>query len=115
MKRLTIITLVAISGCSRQQQQPSPIPDTFDNLDAWQAHATEQIKSWVPLGTPATNAQKIMEEHSFTTISNSPSFVECYSRSMSLNDPVEQNIEAWFYLNDGKVSGERVFTSLKGP
>jgi hypothetical protein len=115
MKSRAIILLIVVSGCTQQQEQ-NPIPDTFNSLDAWQAHASNQVRNWVPLGTPAVDARRVMEQYQFTTITNCPSFLECYFRSLTTwTNPVEENIDVWFYLNDGKVSREQVFTSLKGP
>ncbi len=114
MKCLTIILLVAVSGCARQQ--PCPIPDTFSSLDAWQAHASNQVRSWVPLGAAAVDAQRVMEEHNFRVFTNSPALLGCGYRSQSTwRDLVEQSITVHFYLNDGKVTNEVVTTWLTGP
>ena len=115
MKWRAIILLVAISGCARQHEQ-DPIPDKFNSLDAWQAHASNQVQGWVPLGTPAVDAQHIMEQHHFTTFTNCSSLLGCDHHSLaSWANPVEECIVVCFYLNDAKVSSERVTTSLKGP
>lgn len=114
MKRIVIVLLFAISGCARQQ--PGPIPDNFNSLDAWQTHASNEIQSWVPLGTTVTNAQQTMKQHQFIVYSNSPSFLGCEYRSLStLRDIVEETIIADFSVTNGKVSSEGVRTYLTGP
>jgi hypothetical protein len=115
MKWCAIILLATICGCAGEQK-PDPIPDTFKSLDDWQASASNRVRSWVPLGTRAVDAQQIMEQHQFTTFTNCPTLLGFYYRSSSSwKNPVEECITVYFSLNSGNVSGEGVTTYLKGP
>jgi hypothetical protein len=114
MRWRVIILLIALGGCAHQPADP--IPDTFSTPEAWQAHASNQIQAWVPLGTPAMNAQMVMEQHNFLIVTNSPAFlVVSYESSGSWKNPMEEIINVTFQLENGNVSNELVGTGLKGP
>lgn len=109
-----MVLLMAMCGCAHQP--PDPIPDTYKSLDEWQVQASRQVRGWVPLGTPNTNARHTMEQHGFTTWTNSLDFLGCYYQSSgSWKNLVEECINVNFHLTDGKVLTERVTTGLKGP
>jgi hypothetical protein len=108
------VLIFIISGCAREQ--PNPIPDTFNSLDSWQVHASNQIRAWVPLGTDVVDAQHTMEQHNFTIFTNSSALLGCdYWAPGTWKDPIEEQIRVFFYLNDGKVSNDWVGTFLTGP
>src|ERR1700722_15030642 len=92
MKWQAIIVLALISSCARQQEQ-NPIPDTFNSLNDWQAFASNQVRNWVPPGTPTADAEHIMEQHHFTTFTNGPTFLGYYYySSTSWKNLVEERI-----------------------
>ena len=87
--------------------------------------AALQIQSWVPDGTSLADARHIMEQHQFTcsVLTNASfgdltnaDFLYCDYRlaNSQITPVVYQMWMVALVLNDGKVSGVRVNTGLKG-
>jgi hypothetical protein len=112
VKTFALIAIFTLSGCAHDQK-----------LSDQPAQAAAQIRTWVPIGTSQTEAQRIMEQHHFTcsVMTNSSfgdlkatDFLFC-SHSASAGWPVVRRWQAALALSDSKVSDVRVSTGLVGP
>jgi len=114
MKIIPLLTLLAFCGCAHTEK-----------LSDQPAQAASQIERWVPIGTPLTQAQRVMEQHHFTcsVMTNSTfgdlkgiDFLYCdYREANSQLVPVVYQVwQVALVLADGKISSVRVSTGLKG-
>ncbi len=107
---LTLILLLAVSGCS-----------SADHLSAQPSQAEAQILLWIPVGTAVADAQSIMEKHHFTcsTIRNgkwgSEAGIDYLYCDYTSGEPfVKRRWQAALILVDNKVSSVSVSTALIG-
>lgn len=107
---LGIFAAIALSGCSHTaelSEQPSV--------------AASQIEHWVPLGSTAGDALRVMRQHGFacSTVTNGTfgnlrgvNYLYCDHSSGGI---VQRRWQAALVLAGGKVSGVQVSTGLVGP
>jgi len=109
MRFLPLILFVVLAGCSRAERLSSP------------AEATAQVQRWVAVGTPATDARQVMEQHGFTCslVTNGTfgtlrgvDYVYCDRLEGSIT---KQRWQAAIVLVEGKVSAVHVTTGFVGP
>ena len=114
-KILATAVVFALAGCSHDEK-----------ISEQQSKAEAQIQHWVPIGTPASDAQHIMEQHHFTcsvmTNSNfgevkAGDFLHCDNSTADdqVSPIVKRRCQAALVLNDGTVSAIHVNTGLVGP
>jgi hypothetical protein len=110
MRFLSFILLLVLAGCSRAERLP-----------AQPNEATAQVRRWIPVGTSAIDAQRIMEQHGFTCslVTNGSfapfrgaDFVYCDRRENSIT---QRRWQVALVLDGGKVSAVQVTTKLAGP
>lgn len=116
MRTITLIMLLALTGCSHSSPPLSGEP----------AQAASQIQSWVPVGTPLADARRIMEQHQFTcSVTTNGSFGDSKAADLLYCDRsvadsqvtpiVSRRWQVALVLSDGKISAVRVSTGLIGP
>jgi hypothetical protein len=110
MRFLPLILFIAFAGCSRAER-----------LSTQPTEATAQVQRWVAVGTSATDARRVMEQHGFTCsfVTNGTfgtlrgvDYVYCDRREGSI---IQGRWQAALVLVEGKVSGVHVTTGLIGP
>src|SRR5215471_18132568 len=110
MRFLPLIFFITLAGCSRAER-----------LSSQPAEATAQIQHWVAVGTSATDARRVMEQHGFSCslVTNGAfgtlrgvDYIYCDRREGSIT---QQRWEAALVLVEGKVSAVHVTTGLVGP
>ena len=110
MRFLLLIVFIALAGCSLAER-----------LSSQPAEATAQIQRWVAVGTSATDARRIMEQHGFTcTLVTNSAFADLRGVDYLYCDRQEGSItkqrwQAALVLVEGKVSEVRVTTGFVGP
>ncbi len=104
------------AGCATTNEPP--LPENY-------AGATVQIKKWVPLGTAATDAKRIMQQHGFTCtlerntrlsaeIVTDDLYCELvWPATRSLEVP-QRRWQAFLFLKNDKVADFSVATVLVG-
>ena len=116
MKILALAILFTAASCAHR---PAPLSDK-------PAQAESQIQSWVPVGTPLADAQRIMQQHNFTcSVSTNSSFgdlhgadflyCDCHFADSGFTPIVYRVWKVALVLGDGKITGVRVSTGLVGP
>ena len=110
MKFLIFILLITAVGCSRAER-----------LSTQPAEATAQVQRWVPVGTAATEARRVMEQHGFTcSLVTNGTFADLHGIDYVYCDRqeggvVQQRWQAALISVEGKVSAVRVETGFVGP
>ena len=115
MKILALVVMLAVGGCSHDEQ-----------LSDQPTQAEAQIQSWVPVGTLQTDAQRIMGQHRFAcSVMTNSSFVGLTNTDFLYCDYriadgrifpiVTTRWQVALVLADGKVSAVHVATGLIGP
>jgi len=108
--RAVFFTLLLLCGCSRSEQ-----------LSEQPSVAASQVRAWVPVGTTATEASRIMQAHHFncsamTNGSFGPlkqiDYLYCDYRQRGT---VQRRWQAALVLTNGKVADVQVTTGLIGP
>ena len=110
MRFLLLMLFVGLASCSSSER-----------LSTHPAEATTQVQRWVAVGTSATDARRIMEQHGFTCslIANGTfgtlrgvDYLYCNRHDGSI---IQQRWQVALLLVEGKVSVVHVTTGSVGP
>jgi hypothetical protein len=107
VKVLALLFLITACGCAHQQQ-----------LSGRQPQATAQIQTWIPIGTPVSDARRILEMHGFRFVSaadGTKPLEFSYMSPESIWDPIVVEGHAYLSVNDGKIAAVQILVSLTGP
>jgi hypothetical protein len=115
MRFLPLLCLsLLLSGCAAPPKGSPPLPNDT-------AGASAEIQRWIPLGTPAAQAQATLEQHGFTVKNVPPSSGSAtggylYATASWPKDVLLQ--DTWsctLHLTDGKFSSVSVTITMLGP
>ena len=116
-RRLLAAALLLAAGCATTNDAP-PLPENYSG-------ALAQIQKWAPVGTPAAEAKKIMQQHGFkctlerdTRLSAEQVVDDIYCELVWPATPnaslTQRRWQAFLILSNDKVSNIMVATGLVG-
>ena len=109
-----ILLALLLSGCAAPPQGSPPLPNDT-------GAAAAEIQKWIPLGTPAAQAQTVMQQHGFKVKNIPPpadSSTGGYLYATASWPPGELLQDSWYCtlrLTDGKLSSVSVTVTMLGP
>jgi len=110
VKIFTLVAVHAVSGCTHDEA-----------LSDQPTQAAAQIRAWIPVGTSQTDAQRIIEQHRFTSsLKTNCSFGNLKAADFLYCDystgwPVSRRWQVALVVSGGKISDVQVATGLSGP